>query len=166
MIYRIQEKFWSLGDQFTITDGDGRDMYRVVGKAFSWGNKLSFQNLDGQELAFINQKLISLKPRYEIQIDGEVFAEVTKEWSWFKQSFSLDVPGPNDYTITGSFWSHEFEFERLGRTVAKISKTMFAWADSYGIEVEDDEDHLAILCTCIIIDQVLEDQAGGASAGS
>ncbi|MEM7365765.1 MAG: LURP-one-related family protein [Pseudomonadota bacterium] len=110
MIYRIKEKFWSLGGEFAITDGDGNAMYRVVGQAFSWGNKLSFQDLEGNELAFINQKLISFKPRYEILIDGDVFAEVTKEWSWFKQSFSLDVPGPNDYTITGSFWSHEFEF--------------------------------------------------------
>ena len=32
------------------------------------------------------------------------FAEVIKEFSWFKSKFTLDVPGPNDYTIGGSFW--------------------------------------------------------------
>ena len=60
MIYRVKEKFWSLGNNFTITDEAGLNCYRVTGKAFSWGDKLSFQAMEGKELAFIKQKMMSL----------------------------------------------------------------------------------------------------------
>lgn len=157
MIYRIKEKFWSWGDKFSITDRSGNLAYYVDGKAFSWGDKLSFQDPHGRELAFIRQKLLSFKPRYQILVGGELFAEVVKEWTWLRKKFTLDVPGPNDYTITGSFWEHEFTFERMGRQVARVSKNYFGWRDSYGVDIVDDEDQVAILCACIVIDQVLHD---------
>ena len=101
--------------------------------------------------------MMSLMPRYRIMVNGEVFAEVLKEFSWFKQKFTLDVPGPNDYSITGSFWQHEFEFERFGRTVARVSKNHWGWTDSYGVDIIENEDDVSILCSCIVIDQVLHD---------
>ncbi len=157
MIYRIKEKFWSWGNDFTITDENEVDQFIVDGKAFSWGDKLSFQDISGKELAFISQKMLSFKPRYEIMIGGSVFAEVVKEWSWFKRKFTLDVPGPNDYKIEGSFWEHEFEFTRSGQRVASVSKNYWGWTDSYGVNIIEGEDDVSILCTCIVIDQVLHD---------
>lgn len=158
MNYRIKEKFWSWGNQFTIMDVDGNDRFQVVGKVFSWGDKLSFQDMSGNELAFISQTLMSLQPRYQIEVNGEPFAEVIKEFTWFKKKFMLDVPGPNDYTIDGSFWAHEFTFTRSDRVVATVSKNFWGWADSYGVQIEDGEDDVSILCACIVIDQVLSDE--------
>ena len=157
MLYRIKEKFWSWGDDFTITNADEEDVFHVDGKAFSWGDKLSFQDMQGNELAFIAQKLLSFRPKYQILINDQVFAEVIKEHSWLKQKFTLDVPGPNDYSIDGSFWQHEFTFTRSGQVVAEISKHAWGWTDSYGIQIVDGEDDVAILCACIVIDQVLHD---------
>ena len=158
MIYKIKEKFWSIGDEFTIFDENDVEVYKVFGKAFSWGDKLSFQDMTGKELAFIDQKLLSWKPCYKIIIDGDEFAQVIKEWSWFNKKFTLDVPGPNDYEIDGSFWQHEFVFTRGDQQVAIVSKEMWSWTDSYGIDVIDGEDDIAILCSCIVIDQVLDDE--------
>lgn len=158
MIYKIREKFWSWGSKFSITDEQEEPIYYVHGKAFSWGSKLSFQDIDGQELAFIDQKLLSWKPRYIIIRDGQPFAELVKEWSWFKKKFTLDVPGPNDYTIDGSFWDHEFVFTRAGQTVATVSKAIWGWTDSYGVDIVAEEDDVSILCACIAIDQVLDDE--------
>lgn len=157
MIYRIKEKFWSWGNDFKITDEQGNDRFLIDGQAFSWGDNLSFQDLQGNELAFISQKMMSFKPRYQILVNGSVFAEVVKEFSWFKQKFFLDVPGPNDYEIDGSFWQHEFEFTRSGRRVASVSKKYWDWTDSYGVDIQEGEDDVSILCACIVIDQVLHD---------
>ena len=44
--------------------------------------------MDGHELAFISQKLLSLKKRYEIHRDGRLFAEVAKEWTFFKDKYT------------------------------------------------------------------------------
>ena len=78
MIYRIKEKFWSWGNDFTITDEKGNDQFLVDGQAFSWGDKLSFQDMQGNELAFISQKLLSLKPRYQIFVKEQDQETYTK----------------------------------------------------------------------------------------
>lgn len=154
----MREKIWSLGDTFTIQDEGGRDVFLVRGRAFSWGDKLSFQDLEGRELAFISQKLLSFKPRYELYRDGALFAEIVKELSLFHQRFTLDVPGPNDYSIQGSFWDHEYVFQRGGAEVARVSKSYWSWADSYGVEITEGEDDIAILATCVVIDLVGHDK--------
>jgi uncharacterized protein YxjI len=158
MRYVIKEKFWSWGDDFYIFDENQNQVFFVDGKAFSWGDKLSFQDLYGHELAFISQKLLTWKPSYEIYRNGEKFAEVVKEFSWFNQKFTLDVPGPNDYVIEGSFWRHEYEFIRGGQCVAVVSKAYWAWSDTYGVDIAEGEDDVSILCAAIVIDQVLHDE--------
>lgn len=158
MRYVIREKFWSWGDSFQICDENRQPVYQVKGKVFSWGDKLSFQDMQGTELAFISQKLLSLRPKYEIYRQGELFAEVVKRFSWFKKKFELDVPGPNDYQIEGSFWLHQYQFRRGDHVVADVGKHYFAWTDTYGIETVEGEDDVAILCAAIVIDQVLHDE--------
>jgi uncharacterized protein YxjI len=158
MRYVIREKYWAWGDEFHILDEAGEPVFFVDGEAFSWGDKLSFQDLEGRELAFISQKLLSFKPRYEIYRDGRLFAEVVKEWSWLGKTFTLDVPGPNDYSIEGRFWRHEYEFIRGGRIVAEVSKARWTWRDTYGVDIDDDEDDVSILCAAIVIDQVLHEE--------
>ena len=159
MRYQMRQKFFAFGDDFLIKDEHGTDVYFVDGKAFSWGDKLSFQRNDTrEEIAFIAQKLWSFKPKYEIHRNGVVFAEVIKEFTWFNSKFTLDVPGPNDYEITGSFWKHEYSFSRQGRTVASVSKKWFSLTDTYGIDIVSGEDDVAILATAIVVDLVCHDE--------
>lgn len=154
MRYLMKEKFWGFGDDFAIQDANGNDVFFVDGKAFTLGDKLSFQDMAGNELAFISQKLLSLKKRYDIYRGGNLFAEVLKEWPFFKDKFTVDVPGPNDYSVTGSFFDHEYAFERQGRTVARVSKSYFNWTDTYGVDIVDGEDDITILATAVVIDLV------------
>ena len=112
------------------------------------------QNPQGEELAFIQQKLLSLKSKYQIFVKAELFALVVEALSWVKENYKLDVPGPNDYKITGSFWDHEYIFARSDRQVASVQKNPWPWHDDYGVEIVDGEDEVAILCTCIVIDQI------------
>ena len=114
MRYVIKEQFWSWGDDFHIFNENREPVFLVDGQAFSWGDKLSFQSMDGCELAYISQKMFSFKPKYEIY--------------------------------------------RSGRLVAQVSKALWSWTDSYGIEVAGGEDDGSILCAAIVIDQVLHDE--------
>lgn len=158
MIYKIREKFWGFGDNFTIRDENDVAKFQVKGEVFSWGDKLSIQDTNGIELAFINQKLLSFMPRYEVKIDGILVAEIRKEFNWLFKKFILDIPGPNDYVIDGAFWMHDYTFTRDSDVVAHVSKHLFNWTDSYSVTIEDGEDEIIILCACIIIDLVLHDE--------
>ena len=165
MRYQMKQKVWSFGDDFTIKDDLGRDIYLIDGKMFSIGDKLSFKDMNGIELAYIEQKLLSLKKTYRVYRDGELFANIVKEWSFIRDKFTVDVPGPNDYEVQGDFWDHEFSFVRSGRQVAQISKKFFSWSDSYGVDIVDGEDDIVILATAVVIDLVCHDDDDRNSSG-
>lgn len=158
MRYRMREKLFSIGGRYTIQDAEGRDVFLVEGKVLSIGDKLRFLDMEGNELAFISQKMLSFKPRYELYRGGEKFAEVIKEFTFFKNRFTLDLPGPNDFTIQGDFIDREYSFDREGRTVARVSKKFLSFADSYSIDIEEGQDDIAILAACVVIDLVLHEK--------
>ena len=157
--YKIKEKFWSWGDDFKITNADDEsDFYMVKGKVFSWGDDLKIYNKHSQEVMRIKQKLFKLLPQYIIEKNGQEFATVNKEFTVFKDKFTMDVPGPNDYTIDGKLFDHEYTFKRVEcGEVAKVSKKFFAWTDSYAVKIEEGQDVEAILACCVVIDQCSHD---------
>jgi uncharacterized protein YxjI len=53
----MKQKLFSWGDDFSIRDEEGRDVFLVDGKALSFGDQLTFRDPEGHELAFIRQKL-------------------------------------------------------------------------------------------------------------
>ena len=158
MKYLMKQKLWALGDDFVIKDEAGNDVFFVDGKVFSLGHKLSFQDMNGNELAFIAQKLLSFKKQYEVYRNGQLFADVVKELTFFKDQFTVDIPGPNDYEVNGNFWDYEYIFTRRGREVAVVSKRFFTWADTYGIDIVDGEDDITILATAGVIELVHQDE--------
>ena len=158
MRYLMKQKLWGFGDDFAIQDANGTDIFFVDGKAMSIGDKLSFQDMQGNELAFISQKVLSLMKTYHIYRNNELFAEIKKKLSLFKDKFEVDVPGPNDYTVTGNFFDFEYQFTRQGRTVASVSKRFFSFRDTYGIDIVDGEDDITILATAVVIDLVCHEK--------
>jgi uncharacterized protein YxjI len=155
MRYVMKQKLFCWGDDFAIKNEAGDDVFFVDGKAFTLGNKLCFQDLQGKELAFIRQKLLSWGPTYEITRGGEVAAVVKKHlFTLFRCRFTVDVPGPDDLEAQGSFLDMEYTFARGGQTVAEVSKRWFSWADTYGVDVRDGEDDVLILASTVVIDMV------------
>src|SRR5688572_8205361 len=151
----MRERMLSWGDDFTIKNADGQDVFYVDGKALSFGDKLSFKDNDGKELAFIDQKLLSFGPQYEIIRGGETVAVVKKHlFTLFRAKFTVDVPGPNDLEARGNFLDHEYTFERGGREVARVSKKWFSLADTYAVDIDAGEDDVLILASAVVIDLV------------
>lgn len=155
MRYVMREKVFCFGDDFLIKDDSGGDRFLVDGKAFTIRDKLSFQDMRGNELAFIRQKLLAWGPTYQIYRDGNLAAVVKKKlFTLFRCKFEVDVPGPDDLTAQGSFLDHEYTFSRGSRTVATVSKRWFSIRDTYGIDVEEGQDDILVLASAVVIDLV------------
>jgi uncharacterized protein YxjI len=65
----------------------------------------------------------------------------------------VDEPGHDSLTAEGNFNDHEYVFSRAGREVASVSKQWFTFADTYGVQVEGDEDPVLILACAVVIDE-------------
>lgn len=154
MRYVLKQKLLSWGDDYTIRDEQGADRYFVDGKALSLGAKLSFQDMAGNELAFIRQRLLKLNPTYEIHRDGALAAVVTRKLlSFLHHRFVVDVPGPNDLEAEGNLLDHEYSFRRGDSVVATVTKQWITLRDTYSIDIADGEDDVLILASAVVIDE-------------
>jgi uncharacterized protein YxjI len=155
MRYVLKQKLFAFGDDFRIRDESDRDVFIVDGKAFSLGDKLSFQDLQGNELVFIRSKLLSWGPTYELHRGEQLVAVVKKKhFTFFHCKFSIDVPGPDDLEAKGDFLDREYSFTRQGREVACVSKRWVSWTDTYGVDVAENEDDILILASSVVIDMI------------
>ena len=160
MRYVLKQKLWCLGDDFIIRDDAGRDQFLVDGRAFSFGDKLSFQDMHGKQLASISQRLFSWGPTYEIERPGQPSVVVKEKLlSFVRCRFQVDGPGAQDYEAKGDFLDHEYEISGPSGTAAVISKKWFSWTDTYGIEIEEHEDTVLLLATAVVIDLVCHDSS-------
>ena len=162
MRFELKQKIWSFGDDFIIRDESGRDCYLVDGKAFSFGDQLIIQDMSGTEVASIRERMFTWGKTYEILRPGQPATVVKKEkFTFFSCKFSVDGPEDRDYEAEGDFTDHEYEFQKRGKTVARVTKRWFSWSDSYGIEILDGEDEVALLATAVVIDLICHSDEGG-----
>jgi uncharacterized protein YxjI len=159
MRYLLKQKLFAFGDDFHILNENDEKVFFVDGRAFSLGNKLSFQDLSGNELVFIRQKLLSFGPSYELHRGGQLVATLKKNYfTLFHCKFAIDVPGPDDLEAKGDFLDHEYVFTRSGREVAQISKRWFAFSDTYGVDIGEGQDDVLILASAVVIDMICHDE--------
>ena len=163
MLYVMRQKLLSLADSFTIKNEQEQDVFLVKGKLFSFGDKLSFQDLAGNELVFIDQRLLNWSPTYELWKQGELLAVVKRElFSFIHHRFAVDVPGPNDLEAEGDFLDHEYMITREA-AAATVSSAGSA-ADTYGIEVADGEDDV-LSSLRYLVDMVCHETAASIASG-
>lgn len=161
MRYLMKQKLFSLGDDFFIKDEAGHDVYFVDGKAISFGDKLSFQDADRNELAFIKQRVFSWGPTYEISRNGQVVAVVKKHiFALFHHRFTVDVPGPDDLEAEGNLTDHEYTFRRGDAVIATVSKQWFTLTDTYGVDVAPGEDPILLLASAVVVDEACHPDGG------
>lgn len=156
MRYQVRQRVISLGDGFTIKDEYDNDKYIVRGKFFSFGNKLRIYDLNGGEVAYIEQEMFHLLPSYNIYLNDTYAATVKKEFSFFKPSFYIESTMGN-YTMEGEIFSHEFQIIKDGKEVAFVSKRWFSFSDTYGVDIIGTENQEFMLSLVIVIDQILYD---------
>lgn len=152
--YILKQKMVSIGDDFNIMDQNGNMVFFVDGYGFSFAKKFSFQNNSGKELVKITQVLGSFSPKYKIKKGRKLIAVVRKKLFTMRDCFLVDVPGPNDYHVTGKFTEHEYVFKKNGVVVAEVSRKLFKTTDTYSIDISGNPDPVLILASAVIIDTI------------
>jgi uncharacterized protein YxjI len=157
----IKQKVFSWRDKFAVWDERERERWFAQGEIFTWGRKLRVYDAEGREAAFIRRKLLSLTPRYHIEIDGNTYALV-KEFALLKPRFRLEN---TNWTMGGDFWAHEYETADGSERVMRMSKCWFAWGDSYELDIPRPENELLALCVALAVDCMNADASSARSSG-
>lgn len=149
----MKQKVFSWGDKFSIYDEAGNEVYYVEGEVFSFGKKLRLYGMAGNELAYIEQKVLSWLPKYYIKVNGETIAEVVKEFTFFKQEYTVNGLG---WKVHGDFFDHTYDISEGDTLVAGVEKEWFTWGDAYRIRIAPSKDTVAALSVVLVVDACIE----------
>ena len=153
MRYIIKERFFRLGEDSDILDESARPVFHADGKVLTLRDRLVINDLSGREVASVHRRLLAFRPTYEIGVRGREAAQVRKHlFTPFRDSFTIDVPGPDDLEMTGNLLDHDFTIRRGDRVVATVSKAWLTMRDTYGVEIAPGEDDLLILASVLALD--------------
>ena len=157
MKYKIRQKIFSFGDNFVIKNEFDEDKYIVQGKIFALGDKLKLLDINGVELINIQQKLFKLLPEYYLFSGGEQLARIKKAFTLLKHRFDIDS-SMGQFEMQGNFLAHDFRILKDNKVVATVNKKWLSLADTYMVEISDEEDQAFMLAMIIVIDQVIHDK--------
>ena len=161
--FTIKNKWLDIdSDNFNIQH-DGVDVYQVKGNGFNpGGSQASFQTMDGKELAFLQQERNPKKKNvpwktFEWIKDGKVWAHAHQEksyWGFFeKKLLAIDIPGENDYKLTGDRLAMKFEVFKGSEKCGEIEKK-WSLVDTYHVSVVDGADEIDMLLCGILINYI------------
>ena len=157
----IKQKVFSWKDKFSVKDKDGNDKYYIEGEFFSIGKKLHIYDANGGEVAYIHQKVLSFLPRFYVYVGDTQIAEIVKEFTLFRNKYRINGL---DWEVNGNMWDHDYEITENGRTVVTITKSWFSWGDSYMLDIANASDAVNALAVVLAIDCVLAMQQAASSA--
>lgn len=149
MKLRFKQRLFSWLDSYDIYDEAGNTVYTVKGQ-LSWGHKLKVMDARGNEVALLQEKLLSWLPRFEMYVMGELVGTIRKEWTLFKPRFHVDY---NGWEMQGNFWEWDYDIhDRQGGLVATVNKEILNWTDTYVIDVVEPAEALNVLMLVLAID--------------
>lgn len=160
--YRMKERLISIGEDYTIEDERGNAVYKVDGKVLRIRETFEIVDMQGREVATVREKKIAIRESMKILRGGETVATVKKALiSPFRDKWIVDVEGGEDLVAKGDILDHEYEVERGGKTVARVSKKWFTIRDTYGIDIAEGQDDGLILGIVVAIDEMAHDDEQG-----
>ena len=156
--YRMRQNLIAFGDEYWIENALGSRVFYVDGKAFRLREHLGFKDIQGKELAAIQEKVMRIKDTYSIYRKGNVLATVKKALITPRhQRFDVHVAGGENMEVQGNIAEHEYEFYEGRNKRAEVSKKWFRVAGTYGVDIVPGADDILILAITVVIDMMIDE---------
>ena len=158
MRYAVQEKLFSIGDDFWITDEHGDKAFLVDGKVLRLRQTLEIRDADGRVLVTVRKKLIAVHETMEIEQDDVLVATVRKALiSPLHHRSAVDLADGGQLEVAGNILDKEFEITAGGQVLARISRAWFRIRDTYGVDVAPGQDDVLFLAIAVALDRIQDD---------
>ncbi len=154
--YQMREKLVSIGDDSWIENSQGQKAFKVNGKALRVRDTLNFEDTHGNVLCKIQERKLRVKDSMEVEdAHGNQVAMVKKAIiSPVRDRFTVKIKNGPDLDVKGNILDHEYTIGEGRDKVAEVSKKWFRVRDTYGVQVDPDQDDIVILAVTVCIDQM------------
>lgn len=144
----IKQRVFSWTDTYDVYDEQGKAKYFVKAEFFSLGHKIHVYR-NHKEIGMIQQKLLTMMPKFEVEIQGKRVGLIEKRFTFFKPKYEIDY---NGWRVEGDFLGWEYDVMSGCSAVMHISKEILHWGDTYVIDFQNPEDEIMGLLLVIAID--------------
>lgn len=149
----FKQKVFTLRQRSNIFDRYGNVLFTAKAEIISLGRKMHIYDDMNNEVAFVQQRLLRLLPRFSVYTDGQHIADIVREFTLLKPRYHIEGL---DWQINGDFFAHDYSISGAGRHIASIHKRWMSWGDSYEIDIADGQDIIMVLAVIIAIDCVID----------
>jgi len=155
--YQMREKLVSFGDDFWIENDRGERVFKVNGKMMRVRGTLDFENTEGKVKAQIQERMLRAKDSMAIEDGkGHKAAEVKRALiTPIRERWVVRIADGPDLEVQGDLLAHEYKIGDGKHKAAKVSKKWFRIRDSYGVQIEPDQDVAVILAVTVAIDAMV-----------
>lgn len=155
----IRQKVFSALDHFFVKDENGNDKYEVRSPGgITVGLKLHIHTMDGKEVAYINQKAMSLNPTFRVFVNGVQTATIVKKFTLLKPRYEVKEL---NWTIKGDFSAHEYTISDGSGVVMAIRKEWLTLGDTFVLEFNNTAHELEALAVVFAIDRIVDQEENG-----
>lgn len=144
----FKQRLFSWFDSYDIFNEAGETVYTVKGQ-LAWGHLLRVFDSCGNEIGYIKEKVFSWLPKFEIYLGGKYMGCIKKEFSFLIPKFNIDF---NGWYIEGDWFEWNYNILDNSGVIAKVTKELWNWTDTYSIDICHSEDALYALMLVLAID--------------
>ena len=84
----IKQRVFSWTDTYDVYDEKEEPKYFVKAEFFALGHQIHVYDKSGREVGMVKQRLLTLLPAFDIEIDGKEFGSVQKEFSFLSRGMN------------------------------------------------------------------------------
>ena len=145
----FKQRMFSWFCSYDVYDEAGNVAFVVKGE-LAWGHLLRIYDANGAEVGYIQEKVLTWLPKFEVYMGGRYLGSICKEFTFFKPKFNIDY---NGWQVDGDWLEWDYRIlDGAGRGVATVSKEIWNWTDTYMIDVYDPADAVGALMLVLAID--------------
>lgn len=146
----IKQRIFSWTDTYDVFDENQTPRYYVKAEFFTLGHQIHvYDKQTGNEVGAIHQRLLSMLPKFDIEINGRTMGTVNKQFTFFKPKYELDYLG---LRVEGNLLGWDYDVMNGCSKVMHISKEPLNWGDTYVIDYQNREEELTGLLLVLAID--------------
>jgi uncharacterized protein YxjI len=152
--YQMREKLASIGDDSWIEDDSGNKVFKVNGKAMRIRDTFLLEDANGNEVAKIQERKLHVRDTMAIERGGKQIATVHRRIVGLRDHLKVEIEDGHDMKVHGNLVDHEYEIEGEHGKVAEVSKKWFRVRDTYGVEIQPEQDDALVLAVTVAVEDL------------
>lgn len=153
----IQQKVFKITDHYPVLDENRNPVYYVDQDFKLIGNTVHVNSLDGKEVFSVNKEVLTIMPKYVVTFDDGRQAVLKSRFSLFNKRIDVELDD-SKIELKGNFFDFQFTIFEENCEIGSISKELFAWGDTYVLNIIDESKEKIILALMIAVDCIKDSE--------